>query len=350
MKFLLSILLFFALTSTAQVPSVAMNMTATKMEPGVLIAGNALSVFDKAALAKDSMNCKSARMAFIISTWNGSSASYEAYRAKGLNLIPNINYYPTGSVQPFVVASLLANFKSVLTDILNTYPDIKTICVENEELTKSYHSGPLTDYVAEVKAAYEVCHPRGVLVMNGGFGGVHSGLDIKVYRWLQTISQAKADDYGTHMGNAVLNAANSFGSNDNQEKYARQLDTLEAMRPYIDFLNFHTKESQDPNNTDPSNTTTVTPNMLMDKADYLRSRYGRWLADNETGQFNNQPALVSAEMNEYLRLGFVVVQWWSGTGPDGDEGTQAQPLHDDETGDLFPNGRVFNTFNYNLNK
>ena len=334
----LLLILLFPISAVAQMMGGAYYDGVTKMQTGVLIAGSTLSVSQKATLAYDSLHCKTVRINVVLSTYNGTLNAYDTYNAKGLTVVANVSYYTTGSLKPTLDPSLLSDFTAKLTQYVNDYHPAYVV-VENEELTKSYFYGPLINYVNEVAAAYAVCHPRGILVINGGVGGINSGVDVAVYRWLKTFNTAAATDYGTHMSTGSLNAANNPGSNDTYEAYLRQLDTLEGVKPYIDRFCRHTKEVLDNTGSDHSAVTIITGHQLQYQADYLRSRYNKLLVDNEGGSDNDQPALVAASMKEYMRCGFVLVQWWSGTGPG------AEPLHDDATATINANGVAYKAFN-----
>lgn len=290
-----------------------------------------------------SLGCKYIRTKIVVLNdissglggWSGSSAIYEYNDGLHLGQIVVLGAYPSGSVQPFVTSSNIALYKSTITAILNKYPKINFVVVDNEEITAAYHSGPLSDYGAMLQAVYEVCHPRNIKVADGGIYG--AGLNILVYRWLVIkYGQSTADTFGSNvMSGGQILAAKTPNSNAGLEALATQITTILSYSQYFDYINIHTYEA--PSST---GTTTITPNMIRFQKEYLEDTIKKPVITNETGQRNNsQPLLVTNMMNEFYRLKLAVVQWWDGTGTSG-----ATPLTDDNTGAILSNGAAFKTF------
>lgn len=317
----------------------------TKHKYGALKGSGALTSTQRSQLVANTLKCKWIRTKIVVfgaapnttsGGWNGSSPIYEVNDGLGLGQVVVIGAYPSGSVQPFVTSGDWAQYGSIIADILDTYPKIKLIVIDNEEETTSYHSGPYSDYGGMLQAAYTVAHPRGVKVADGGILNA-AGLHVKVYRWLVTkYNQSTATTYGsTIMTPHQVGVANGTIVDSAIEQLATDIDTILSYKAYVDYWNMHFYEQP----ASPS-TTTITPNVLRYQKEFLQDVGKRLVISNECGQRNNsQPLLVTNLMNEFYRLNFEHVQWWDGTGNSG-----AMPLTNNTTGAILPNGTAFKNF------
>lgn len=288
------------------------------------------------------LNVDYVRAGITMSDWNGKSWSYESYVNAGIKVVLNVSYVYTdlnsGVGAPF--PKDLTNYKATFQDIVNTYQP-PVIVVENEEINKTTHSGPLTDYINMLKVALNVCHPKGIKVTNGGIYG--QGLEVLTYRYLQTKGQKRADSFGNEcMTTWQIKAAQNPGTNESIEYDVRRLDTLLNFYYNLDYINIHPYEPFDPYVTDASKVTTAAAVVIPDFKEYLIWRTGKPVMTNETGQRDNMnPNLVTSMLQKYDQVDFPYVIWYSG-----DQGVAgAKPLYDLKTGILYSNGTSFSNFN-----
>lgn len=340
----LLIFLLFPLLSFAQFGAgVTATMTASAPRYGMLVNSTTLSNEEKADIVKDSFGCDYARTAIVLSQWNGSSSRFEIYDNKNLKQVVNFNYYPNSSGEPFIsTPQRITTYSDTVALVLEAYPQIEIVVVENEEQNQNYHDGPITDYCEMLKAVWFEANPRGIKVANGGIAGV--GLDIKVYRWLVTkYGQSAADSYGNAaMSNAQINAAETVDSNPTLETAVKQVDTVISYRDYYDYFNVHGYEIFSQTNNQSDTVTQVSLNVFRYIKEFVEELTGRPVITNETGQRNNsQPDLVTNMMNLFYRLGFEYVLWFNG---DSVDAADARALSDQTTGEVFPNGDAFINF------
>src|SRR4051812_920011 len=130
---------------------------------GVLVHGK-MNVNKKIDIAKD-LGVSYVRDAIVMQDWNGRDENYEKYIASGLKVILNINWGHVqdikGEKNPVPFPKDTVKYKQILNDILDKYkPEL--VVIENEELNRRYHSGPIEDYINELTAAINVAHSKGV--------------------------------------------------------------------------------------------------------------------------------------------------------------------------------------------
>jgi hypothetical protein len=245
-----------------------------------ILLGNDGGAAKKINVAKN-LNVKYIRDAIIVSKWEGSSERYEKLRNAGFTVIPNINYgqprKDIGELSPVPFPTDLIAYKKTLEEILDKYhPELAVI--ENEEINKNYHSGPMQDYINMLKVAVEVCHSKGIKVTNGGIYG--AALEILTYRYLQTKGQERADSFGNNcMELYQIKAAQKPNSNTNIEKEVRKIDTLLNYYENLDYVNVHLYEPFTPNIahdlSQSANLSSNTPVVIADIQEFIRARTGR---------------------------------------------------------------------------
>src|SRR3954469_19003433 len=147
---------------------------------GVLVHGK-MNVNKKIDIAKD-LGVSYVRSAIVMQGWNGYDENYEKYTASGLKVILNINWGQVqatkGQKTPVPFPKDTVKYKQILSDILDKYkPEL--VVIENEELNRKYHSGPIEDYINELSAAINVVHSKGLKVTNAGLTG--KGFCLLVY-------------------------------------------------------------------------------------------------------------------------------------------------------------------------
>ena len=105
------------------------------------------------------------RASTMVKDFNGKDGAVAKYMSKGFKVILNLNWANvSGTPNPFVKD--LVTYKQKLGAVLDVYKQ-EVAVIENEPTTKAYHSGPIEDYIAQLAAAIEVCHAKGVKVADG---------------------------------------------------------------------------------------------------------------------------------------------------------------------------------------
>jgi hypothetical protein len=295
-------------------------ITPIKPAYGVLVNGS-FTTLQKADIAFD-LGVTIARgavhtKAFEIDDSEGENM-INAYSAKGLKVNLNINTGP--SPYAFVTAAELDDWAATFEAIVVKYlDDLELVSVLNEEINKSYHTGPLSDYIAMLTRASLICHDKGVLVTNGGIYG--SGLEMATYRFLVAEDrQGDADAFGAAcMATYQVQNAKIIDRSATAEAAIAEIETLLAayVSANIDFVNIHYYETQKEGLTtsEIAAQTLISPKVVQFIQEYILSVTGLETITNETGQRKNeQPALVTNMLTEYERLNFPYVLWFSGDG------------------------------------
>ena len=114
------------------------------------------------------LGVKYIRYQIILKEFKGTDSRYQTYIDNGYKIILNINYgNPQRGAVPFPTD--MVAYKSLLESVLNVYkPEIAVI--ENEPTTAQFHSGPIENYITELKTAVSVCNAKGVKVADGAMG------------------------------------------------------------------------------------------------------------------------------------------------------------------------------------
>jgi hypothetical protein len=312
-----------------------------KPQYGAFLNNTNLTVTRRAAIAKDSLRCDLVRSQIVTSTWTGSSNTFNAYDAQGLDQwVVLLHNNAGGGAHPFVTSAGRTGYGDTVRSILLTYPQIHIIAVENEEFTTNFNSGPMTDYGGMLQTVYPIAHALGVAVTDGGLTGV--GMAIKTYRYVVAkYGQTAADQYGVASGMSTtqINAAKTKNSNASLEAQANQIDTVFNYSAYVDFWNMHGYEVFVATNS-PDTITKISPNVYRYTAEFITRTTRKPVVSNEVGQrFNVQALLTTNMLNEFYRLGIPKIIWYNNFGTLG-----AQPLTDTTTGALLPSGVAFVNF------
>ena len=277
------------------------------------------------------------RDAINLSTWSGiSDAAYDAELAAGFKVVLNVNnsLVVTGSPVPFPTDTLL--YKTKLTSLLNVYrPEL--VVIENEETTLQYHTGPLSDYINELKAALTVAHSKGLKVTNGGITGEIIFLVYKDY--LARGLTAEAADYARRtMSPAIIadlpnltNHAYTAGKVAMAEYLIPQYKTLN-----LDYVNLHWYEPISDNYV--ASAPYYGTKAFTETIDYLKRVTGKTVITNEYGQDNTTPSITTDLMQAALDAKLPFAIWYDG------DGTSAFGLHDRGATTLRPNGQAFAQF------
>jgi hypothetical protein len=283
--------------------------------------------------------------AINLSEWPYTPNEYNKNISAGLKVLLNINWASAASKGvPVAFPKDMTKYSSKLTAVLNGITKPELVVIENEEINPSFHSGPIQDYVIMLKTASPIVHAHGLKLTNGGVYG--QGLDVLVYRYLKAkYGQSFAE---TNYGNLVfqpfgLKAANTPGSNLNTEDNVAQVQAILNTAPYLDFINIHHYEIDNPNIVDQTKVTTVTPGVLKYTKEFIETTTGKPIMCNETSiRGNKQPALVTALLQDFVDNKYPYVIWWDNT--DGNQYNDS-PLNDGAAPFAYrPNGLAFQQF------
>lgn len=257
--------------------------------------------------------------AIFIDQWNGTCAECDAALQAGLKLVLTVRN-GSGGIAPSGPPKDLEAYKQTLGEILDKYhPEV--LAVENEENSAIFYAGTPDQYAAELKAACEVAHSKGVKCTNGGLVSALVGLLV----W----------DHYVAGGDAAQ--AQDFASKAFDASQQRLLDTPQARAQIdkgkalldayktagIDYLNFHWYIAD---------TTALNVSVA-----YLRTQVGVPVITNEIGQFTDDPGQTKAVMQALVDLKIPIAVWFGLDGP------KAKGLMD-TGGTLRPTGQAFQEF------
>ena len=256
------------------------------------------------------LNVKCIRQAIIMTEWDGTSTRFDQFTAAGLKVIMNINW-GNPAVAPIPFPTDTVAYKQQLSAILAIHnPEV--VVIENEELTAQYHTGPLTDYINELRAAIGVCHSKGLKVANAGL--LTTPLCILVYNDL--ISRGLTEDaedfenrtFNPQMTAYVANPDGDFGLGDKVANCAMLVSAYAGLD--LDYVNFHLAEPV--NASDFGDGNSATPKIYGEIMDYLTRSTGKPTMTNETAQKNLSPTLVTSMLEAYKEEGIKYAIWYSG--------------------------------------
>lgn len=227
----------------------------------------------------------------------------------------------------------LAIFRKHLEAVLTQFTP-SLVAVENEEASSGFVSGSVSDYLAELGAAIDVCHAHGVPVTNGGItAGVSAALTWQDLA--RNHSPEDADDFvrrvlagpvvRSGMANALTTAVNGeLPPGPYADGAARGQAFIDAYAELpLDYVNFHWYIDDDL--------------ALRQTVEYLRKSTGHEVVTHEIGQYTVDPAVVTGHLTTLADLHVPVVIWFDA------DGDPAVGLHD-APGVLRPNGDAFAAF------
>lgn|GEM_PF-1557101 len=277
------------------------------------------------------------RYTITLSDWAGKDNGFERFTSEGFRIVCNINAYPQPSENqppvPFVKDTIA--YKKKLDEILTKYqPDV--VVIENEETNQGYHTGSMSQYIAQLKAASTVVHSKGLKMTNGG---IHPQ-GICYFVWLD-YKERGMDKEAEDWMNLTFNTGMRYAALHPEENgsfsyYWRQIDTLlnAFTTMNIDYINAHIYE---PIN-DIGNGKKTIPGCIPTMADYIKRRTGKPLMSNECGQRNQNPTLVTSMLQAFSDGRYPYSIWFSG-----DTNNGARALQN-PAGILRINGLYYKTF------
>lgn len=279
---------------TAQESTDALTTSTTKF--GALISGNT-NIDDEINICKE-LGVKYVRYAIILKDFTGIDKGYEKWVNAGYKVLLNLNYdnvtnSKTGKQSPVPFPTDMVEYKALLKKVLDKYkPEIAVI--ENEPCTDKFHSGPIEDYITELRTAVDVCKKHGVKVADGGLHVDYVEL--------------------------VMNGMTSKTPNAQETK--KLIDAYKTIE--LTYVNTHVASPFDDNhNVYPTGT-------LEDDADYLRAQTGKHIICNEYNQGDNSTTLMTGTVEGFKNGKYKYVITRSGSGSDRgaplNKGTSLTPL------------------------
>jgi hypothetical protein len=293
---------------------------------GVALGGEGLPVQQRIDLARELGVPFFRPWVVTVAGWNGQSEEIDAIQAAGFKLLLTVRN--GGAVGPPAVPSSppadLNAYRKTLSGILDKYP-AELLLVEDQEDSPDRWSGTPEQYGAELQAAGDVAHARGVKCANGGLS---SSLVVAMTwdRYREQGREAEAEDFmrraatpeqremlATDQGRARLEYSINQG-----KRFLAQY-----ARAGIDFVNFHW----------------YVPDAaaLGEAVAFLKEATGLQPVTGEMGQYDTSPEAVSSLLPAVLELGLPYAAWFSV-----DHG-QARALQNPD-GTWRDNGRAFLTF------
>jgi hypothetical protein len=246
------------------------------------------------------MGVKYIRMMVQIKNYSGGGMTSEkSLTQKGYKVVLNINWDgPTHKGDNKIGAPFptdMNKYRQQLTKLLQNFkPEIAVI--ENEPTVDLFHSGPITNYINELKTAVSVCKQFNVKVADGA----------------------------THVPliASVMNG-NAGGKAGDVKKLITAYKSID-----LDYVNVHT---QGPTGKDPD---VYQAGLLKKVADYMRNQTGKPIMSNEFTVHDKSSDLVKSMVSGFKDGNYVVAMVRSAYSPNG-----AVPLH--QGSNLLQNGVTY---------
>jgi hypothetical protein len=260
---------------------------------GALISAGTI---DNRMVVANKFGVKYVRAAITVKDFRGKDPGVDKYLNNGFKVILNLNWDNVsnginGRI-PVPFPTDIVTYKKLLGAVLDKYkPEVAVI--ENEPTTAVFHSGPIEDYIAELSAAIDVCHSKGVKVADGA---IHVPVVLQ-----------------------VMNSSRLRGKALEVKKLIDAYTTLN-----LDYVNLHTAGDGD----------SYPVSSLQKVADYIRAQTGKPVMSNEFSVHSSSTSLVK-DMVDGFKAGkykYAIIR-------SGDSEGGAVPLHSGT--DLLANGIAF---------
>ncbi|WP_038049756.1 glycoside hydrolase family protein, partial [Thermoanaerobaculum aquaticum] len=253
----------------------------------------------------------------FLEQWDGTCRECDLALEAGLQLVLTVRH--SGPL-PTAPPRDLGAYQRTLGQVLDTYRPL-VLAVENEENSALFYTGTPEEYAAELQAACQVAHERGIPCTNGGL--VSMLVALLVYDHYRTGGQlAEAEDF----------AARAFTPEERQQLDSRQAqEQLQKGKALLasyraagaDYVNFHWYIAD--------------PRAFAEAVAFLKAQTGLPVITNEVGQTTDDPNQTTAVMGKIVELGIPIAVWFGMDGP------KARGLVDVD-GSLRPTGEAFRQF------
>jgi len=345
-KYIILFLLCFAVRVQGQINLVMDNTLQNCPQIGVLLSNAGGTTAAKAHIIKDTLQSRCVRFQIQMQGYSGTSSAYQTFVDSGLQPHVVIGVDSVGvDPQPWIAS--LADLATSVNSLLTTYPAIRILILDNEEMNPSYHTGDLFDYCRIADTIHHICQLHNVLLANGGFGNFF-GISCYTFRWLKAnYNQDTANAFASRVflngtSGGQYTAANVPNSNPTLEAYFLGVDTIMKCTSF-DILNFHNYEPEGDSAYNPNTITGISPNVWRFDIEAFKNgntNKRRPIMINETGQrYNSEPNLVTNMLANGFRLGLFFLDWWSGNGV----ALGATPLTQND-GTINTNGTAFRNY------
>lgn len=255
--------------------------------------------------------------AVFTGSWQEGCAGCLTARAAGLHLALTVRAGSSAVAGPSAPPTDMAAYREAVGAIIDRYRPALVV-VENEENSALFYRGRPEEYAAELAAACDVAHRRGLPCANGGLVGTL----VVLLTWdhYRSIGRADlADDLARRAFTPEERAA--LGTPRAAQQLAVGKALLASYRPAgADYLNIHWYEPD--------------PGALAEAVRWLRAETGLPVITNEMGQTTDDPAVTTALCGAARRVALPLVVWFGLDGP------RARGLVDPD-GTLRPAGRAF---------
>lgn len=294
--------------------------------PGPGGGGNPFGVLLPAQLARSRRGMEVAKAlgavyfrpsSIFLERWDGTCAECDVARGAGLKLVLTVRKNgPAATSAP----RDLAAYRRRLGEVLDrTRPAL--LVVENEENSALFYRGTPEEYRAQLQAACQVAHQRGVACTNGGLVGTLVALLVYDH-YLQTGRRQAAEEFAARVfTEQIRRGLDSPRARQLVEKGKALLRAYRAAG--ADSVNFHWYFAD--------------TRALEEAVAYLRTQTGLPVLTNEVGQWTDDPNQTTAVMGKIVELGLPVAVWFGLDGP------KARGLVDQD-GSLRPTGEAFARF------
>ncbi len=257
------------------------------------------------------------------------------FKSFGFKTATNISWVDQLSgIRPFVQPKDTAKYASVLHKIFTKHPDIDIAVCENEEDNWRYYNSPIDDYIKNLEIFTRVAHQHGVKVSNGGI--FTQMLTYLVWEWYKNTGRiAEANWWWWNAMNEGQRWYAKTGGNADYAKHIANHRKLIAAykRIPLDYVNFHLYEPLN----DIGDGKHLTAECLKRITAYLKAATGKAVINNELGQHNEDPLLVTEMLEGARESGMKLAIWYSGDDTNGD---RARSLVNPD-GSLRDNGYAF---------
>jgi hypothetical protein len=256
--------------------------------------------------------------AIFLDEWNGSCSECAAALGDGFRLVLTVR--ANGRGQATSPVSDLAGYQRTLGQVLDKYRPA-VLVIENEENSALFYTGTPQEYAAQLKAACQVAHAKGIPCTNGGLVSILVAL-LVYHHYLESGQMLAAQNFAarvfTPQERPLLNSPKA------QEQIRKGKALLASYRAAgADYVNFHWYIAD--------------TKALEEAVAYLKAETGLPVMTSEMGQHNDDPNQTTAVMAKVVELGLPMAVWFSV------DAAKARALVNPD-GSLRPTGEAFQRF------